>query len=46
MFILFDKAFLKSLDKVNNKIVKHRIEENTIKFIVIAHRKDIYRIYP
>ncbi len=89
MLIIFDKAFLKSLDKVNNNIVKHRlekiileieqantindiknvkkltgfqkyyrirlgdyrigfelIEENTIKFIVIAHRKDIYRIYP
>lgn len=89
MKIEFDKSFSKSLNKIQDSLVKNRIEQiiiefdeaetiieiknikklvgfqnyyrirignyrlgiesidqNTARFIVIAHRKDIYRIFP
>ncbi len=89
MYVEFDKAFYKSLDKVNDPTVKKKIEKIiieidnakslneirnikkligfqyyyrirlgnyrigfelkngvTLRFIVIAHRKDIYKVFP
>jgi hypothetical protein len=41
MEVVFDKSFSKSLDKIKSKILKRKIEE----LIVVAHRKNIYRIF-
>lgn len=88
MKVVFDRSFLKSLDKLNNKAIKKQLEKliltaeaaenifdiknirkmegfktfyrmrigdyrvgielenDTLRFIVIAHRKDIYKLFP
>ena len=56
MNVEFDKSFIKSLVKVKSKSLNPKIEKlmseleqinsNTFRFIIVAHRKDIYKFLP